>query len=34
MIRYYYHRIKWMWAHRDETNCRQKWRRMEKELSA
>ena len=32
MIRKYYQIAKWIWNHRAETDCRQKWRRMDREL--
>ncbi len=32
MIKYYLRCIKWLWTHRDEANCRQKWRRMAREI--
>lgn len=32
MIKYYWRVIKWLWAHRGETNCRQKHKRMLREL--
>lgn len=32
MIKYYFRRVKWLWAHRAERNCRAKWKRMEREL--
>ena len=31
-LRYYWRVIRWMVRHRGESNCRQKWRRMEREL--
>lgn len=33
MIKFYWLRVKWLWAHRDEPNNRAKWKRMERELS-
>jgi len=32
-VKKYWRRIKWLWKHRHEKNCRQKWRRMDRELS-
>jgi hypothetical protein len=32
MIKYYLRCIKWLWKHRVEENCRQKWRRTEREV--
>jgi hypothetical protein len=32
-IVYYWQCIKWLWKHRDEQNCRQKFRRMDRELN-
>ena len=32
MIKYYLKVIRWMWRHRTETKCRQKRRRMEREI--
>lgn len=31
-IKYYYLVIKWMWKHRTETNNRQKFRRLDREI--
>ena len=31
-IKYYWRVIRWLYQHRNETNCRQKWRRMEREM--
>lgn len=31
-IRYYLRMMRWVWVHRDEQNCRAKWRRMAREL--
>lgn len=31
-VAYYWRVLKWIVAHRDETNCRQKWRRMDREV--
>ena len=31
-IKYYWNVARWMWRHRTETDCRQKWRRMSREL--
>lgn len=33
-IRYYLAVLRWMWRHRTEKDCRQKWRRMERELKS
>jgi hypothetical protein len=33
MIKYYLRVIGWIWKNRDVKNCRQKWRRMERELA-
>ena len=32
MLKYYMRCIKWVWQHRDERDCRQKWRRMSREV--
>lgn len=32
-IRYYWRVARWMWKHRYEQNCRQKWRRMDREIN-
>jgi hypothetical protein len=32
-IRYFIRLIRWLYKHRAEQNCRQKWRRMERELN-
>lgn len=34
MLKYYFLVARWMWKHRNERNCRQKWRRMEREIPA
>ena len=31
-IKYYWRVIRWLYQHRNEMNCRQKWRRMEREM--
>jgi hypothetical protein len=31
-LRYYWRVIRWLVQHRDERNCRQKWKRMEREI--
>jgi hypothetical protein len=31
-LRYYFRIARWMWRHRTEKDCRQKWKRMEREL--
>lgn len=31
-LRYYIRVIRWLVNHRAEKNCRQKWRRMEREM--
>lgn len=33
MIKYYFRCIKWLWQHRSERNNRQKYRRMDREVS-
>jgi hypothetical protein len=33
MIRFYWARLKWLYQHRAERDCRQKWKRMERELA-
>lgn len=32
MLRDYLRCIRWMWQHRDEKDCRQKWRRVERSV--
>lgn len=32
-IKYYYFCIRWLWQHRDERDCRQKYKRMERDYS-
>lgn len=31
-VKYFFRVVIWMYKHRSEYDCRQKWRRMEKEL--
>lgn len=31
-IKYYLRCIRWLWKHRHQSDCRQKWRRMEREV--
>jgi hypothetical protein len=31
-LRYYFRIARWLYQHRNEQNCRQKWRRMEREM--
>jgi len=33
-IKYYIFVIRWIWQHRTEKDCRQKWKRMEREWEA
>lgn len=32
-LRYYIAVLRWMWQHRTEKDCRQKWRRMDKDIA-
>ena len=34
LIKYYLKCIKWLWKHKNDRNCRQKFRRMDREISA
>jgi len=33
LIKYYFNCMKWLWKHKDERNCRQKFRRMDSEVT-